>query len=129
MALGTEMSSAPRVLESIVKAGLDLMRHGVARHLSRKNRQRQLVRAQLLDPESAIFRCTVAPLGESLVWGGWVSAHCSDGTRSAFTRYLVYLHDGEEHLPLVMLDGDDAFHRAPSDPEVFQDKWAMFHRS
>ena len=123
-----DVPSGPSALESIVKAVLDVARHGVTQHLRRKRLQQQWVRAQLMHPESAIFRRTVAPLGQSNVWGGRVSAEHHDGTRSALTRYLVYLNDGDD-LTFVMLDGEDAFHHAPSDPEIFQAKWEMFHRS
>ena len=119
------MSSSPSMLESLVKSIIDVARHGLSEHKRRKRLQQQSVAKNLGVPQSAIFRLTLAPLGDSSVWGGEVSAERVDGTRSEFTRYLVYLHE-RDYSPLVMLVGDDPFHTAGSDIDVFFEKWEMF---
>lgn len=118
----------PSYLESAVKTVIDMAGHGVAQHFARKVDQQRLVREHLVNPESAVFRITIPPLRESIVWGGLVSANGLDGVRSPFTRYLAYLHE-DPTRGFVMLEGDGLFHRSPSDPEIFQEKWGMFTRS
>lgn len=118
----------PSHLESAFKTVIDMAGHGVAQHFARKVDQQRLVREHLVNPESAVFRITIPPLRESIVWGGLVSANGPDGVRSPFTRYLAYLHE-DPTRGFAILEGDGLFHRSPSDPEIFREKWGMFTRN
>ena len=90
---------------------------------------KKLVLDSLIYPGSAKFRKILAPLPQSVVWGGLVSAYNLDKTRSAYIRYLVYLNE-DPALQLVIFEGETSFHHSgcASDPAVFQEKWALFHR-
>jgi len=119
----------PSLIACFIRSAIDMKAFGISSHFARKKRQQMLVAESLNAPHSAIFRRTIAPLKDSPVWGGLVSALKPDGTRSSYTRYLVYLNEPPDHA-LVIFDGSEDF-CAPSfysDPEIFQQKWELFQR-